>query len=95
MPERAVTAAMASTRGTITATVRTRACSRNPAAPARPRRRYHRPDRTPTGSRRPHQRIRQSRLASTKRQVTGYEPDFGSAQASVLPRAPAWIQFSE
>ena len=44
-----------------------------PAAPARPRRRYHRPDRAQAGPRRPDQRIPQSSLASAKRQVSGYE----------------------
>jgi hypothetical protein len=39
---------------------------------ARPRRRYHRPDRAQAGPRRPDQRIPQNGLASAKRQVSGY-----------------------
>ena len=53
-----------STRGTITAIVRTRACSRNPRCTYRQRRRRHRPDRTSACAGRPDQRIPQSSLAA-------------------------------
>jgi hypothetical protein len=43
------------------------------AAPAWPRRRYHRPDRTQADPRRPDQRIPQSSLASMKSQASSYE----------------------
>ena len=43
------------------------------AARARPRRRYHRPDRAQAGPRRPDQRIPQSGVASAKRQVSAHE----------------------
>jgi transposase InsO family protein len=56
-----------STPGTTTATVRTRARSRSPAAPAWQRHRYHRPDRAQRGPRRPDQRIPKGSVASAKR----------------------------
>jgi hypothetical protein len=88
MPERAVTAAMASTRGTITATVRTRACSRNPrcASPATPS--ISPPGSNADGFSAAHQRIRQSSLASTKRQVTCYERALARHRRQCCPGAP-------
>ena len=46
------------------------------AAPARPRRRYHRPDRAAACPRRPDQRIPQSSLVSAKRQVSASIREF-------------------
>ena len=43
-----------------------------PPLPARPRRRYHCPDRAQAGPQRPDQRVPQSSLASAKRQAGGY-----------------------
>ncbi len=53
------------------------------AAPARPPRRYQRPDRAQADPRRPDQRIPQSSLASTKIQVSGYETSFGTAHGLI------------
>jgi Integrase core domain len=58
------------------------------AAPAQRRRRYHRPDRAQTGSRRPDQRIPKSSLTRAKRQVSADERVLAQHRLQARSRCP-------